>query len=118
MTGNTWTFFHRDGGYDDSYRPTFRRYLCFGGAGSVKNGADGEGLGENRLTLQIRDRRTCLLDEDGRYTDLAAAGIVPGDRIGAGDAADPADTKLWRITSVTRFGDGIGIGRGFTITAE
>ena len=117
MTENTWTFLHRDGGYDDRYRPTFRRFLCCGAVSSCSFGADGEGLGKNRLTLRLRDR-TCLIDEGGRYTDPAEAGIAPGDRITAENEADSDQPKHWRITSVTRSAHSIRCGRGWTITAE
>lgn len=117
MTENTWTILHRDGGYDDRWRPTFRRFFCCGAISSVQYSADGEGIGKNRLTLRLRDR-TCLVDENGRYTSPAEAGIAPGDRITAGNATTPADTVHWRITSVLHTADGIGCGRGWTITAE
>ena len=117
MTESTWTFLHRDGGYDDRYRPTFRRFLCCNAVASGSHGADGEGIGRNRLILRIRNR-ACLVDESGRYTDPAEAGIAPGDRITAGNETDPASIRHWRITSVTRSAGGIGCSGGWTITAE
>lgn len=118
MENGTWTFFCRDGGYDDSFRPIFRRYVCHDAAVSLKTGADGEGVGRNRLTLWIRDRHTCLLDENGGFRTMEEADIRPGDRIAAGEQTDCGAMPFWRITGVTAPVGGIGLGRGWTITAE
>lgn len=118
MENSTWTFFCRDGTWDGDYRPAFRRYVCHGAVSSFRAGDNGEGLGQNRLTLWIRDRHTCLLDSAGRFTTLQEAAICPGDRIASGVQTEPGDTRVWRVRSVTPPTDGIGLGRGWTITAE
>ena len=117
MENSTWTFFCRDGTYDGDYRPVFRRYVCHGAAISCRAGDNGEGLGRNRLQLWIRDRRTCLTDEAGQFVTLEKAALQPGDRIAAGIQKKP-DGKVWRVLTVVPPAGGIGLGRGWTITAE
>ena len=118
MENGTWTFFCRDGAYDDSFRPAFRRYICHGVGSSRKMGADSEGLGQNRLTLRIREQSACLLDEKGRYVTPAEADIRPGDRVAAGVQSDSETIPCWRIVSVVPPAAGAGFGRGYVITAE
>jgi len=117
MDNSTWTFFCRDGTCDGDYRPVFRRYVCHGAASSIRAADNGEGVGENRLQLWIRDRRTCLVDEAGQFVTLAEAALQPGDRIAPGNRKHP-DGKVWRVRAVVPPAGGIGLGRGWTITAE
>ena len=117
METGTWTFFCRDGTYDADYRPVFRRYVCHGAASSFRAGDNGEGVGQNRLQLWIRDRRTCLVDEAGQFVTLEMAGLQPGDRIAAGVRKTP-EGAFWRVRTVVPPAGGIGFGRGWTVTAE
>lgn len=118
MENGTWTFFCRDGAYDGGYRSAFRRYVCHGVLSSRKMGADGEGLGQNRLTLRIWEADACLLDEKGRYVTPEEADIRPGDRAAAGVQQDSEALSAWRIVSVVPPAAGTSCGRGYVITAE
>lgn len=118
MENGTWTFFCRNGDYDDSFRPAFRRYICHGVLSSRKMGADGEGLGQNRLTLRIWETGACLLDEKGRYVTPGEADIRPGDRVAAGVQSSSEALSSWRIVSVVSPAAETACGRGYVITAE
>ena len=117
MENSIWTIFHRTGGYSPEFAPVWQRFLCWGGTADSVKGADGNGKGRNRLTLQIRDHFGGLLDGDGKPASLTEAAISPGDLITAGEALTPDNAACWRITAVTSE-TGIGLLCGTVITAE